>query len=628
MRILFLCNPWAISREPARLVGTHPDLRNGRHQWVRAVGGQPIIDSDISFDMRRDTLRDIARRFPGGPPDVAIVWAPGYQAVPIGIEDAPFPVVACYSDWPLVMPEQAGLLDAYDYIFTDRGGVRTLQQMGYEHVEFWPMYGHDPLLARMIPGVEKVWDIGLVGNLSPVVQRERAPWLARVARLADRYRVRIAGGVFNEEYVRLMNATKITFNRTFQIPLNRAFSGAMNMRCYEAAACGSLLFCEEENEEIRDFFEDRVHCVLYNDDNLEELLDYYVHHGDERARICAAAQERVADLSFPRSLLRLVDRLESLDLPEQCARRRRRLQSIPPTELWKRHARQMTGAMTSGAKAAGESLLDRVLASDPQDAAACSDLAVIRSLMVGETPTPNHARELTSQSLQLARDAIERCPQSAFFRLNLAEMYADTGWTEAALELTQEALALLDGPAEEPADLFCLPFPFVWNEYRVQYSVLYNATRSSPDQFALARRCLLMHRGGMLLGRLGEEQGLSQLAILGYQVAVAARGDLGSGHAALARLLARSGEREPALDHLDLALQNDPFLTAAWILGAQLLQERGDVEQAERFVAERLTMLEALVPPQERRGMGAALSDLEETRQALMGLLRAEPAAA
>jgi hypothetical protein len=98
----------------------------------------------------------------------------------------------------------------------------------------------------------------MVGNLSTIVQRERAPWFAHVAALADRYRVRIPGGVFNEEYVRLLNSTKITFNRTV--------NGSMNMRCFEAAACGSLLFCEEENEEVRDFLEPGRGCILYSEE--------------------------------------------------------------------------------------------------------------------------------------------------------------------------------------------------------------------------------------------------------------------------------------------------------------------------------------------------------------------------
>src|SRR5437764_6883422 len=174
MRILFLCNHWAATREPARLVGTHPELRDGRHRWFRAVAWEASSANDIQFDVQCHTALEIARHCPGGNPDVLIVWSPGYLGLPLGIQDAPFPVVACYSDWPLVMPGQAGMLDAYDYLFTDRGGVRALKHMGYENVEFWPMYSHDPVLSRVIPGVEKVWDIGMVGNLSAVVQRERA----------------------------------------------------------------------------------------------------------------------------------------------------------------------------------------------------------------------------------------------------------------------------------------------------------------------------------------------------------------------------------------------------------------------------------------------------------------------
>src|SRR5207245_4611385 len=108
-----------------------------------------------------------------------------------------------------------------------------------------------------------------------------------------RYRLRLAGGGFNEEYTRMMNATRITFNRSIR--------GEMNMRCYEAAACGSLLFYEEENAKIREFFEDRVHCVLYNDHNLEELIDYYLAHHEERERITAPARERVEHYSLLRS---------------------------------------------------------------------------------------------------------------------------------------------------------------------------------------------------------------------------------------------------------------------------------------------------------------------------------------
>jgi tetratricopeptide (TPR) repeat protein len=622
MRILFLTNHWAVTKEPARLVGTHPELlgtrsRVSRHQWLRAVAWTRMAATDISFDVQCDTACDLARRCPGGIPDVMIVWAPGYLGLPASIEDAPCPVVACLSDWPLVLTGQEGMLDSYDYLFTDRAGVRVLKQMGYQNAEYWPLYAHDPVQARVIANTEKVWDIGMVGNLSPVVQRERAPWLARVARLADRYRVRIAGGVFNEDYARMLNATKITFNYTFKVRPNRALLGAMNMRCYEAAACGSLLFCDEDNEEIREFFEDRVHCVLYNEQNLEELLDYYLSHGEERERITAAAVERIAEHSFVHNLNRLADRLQQLDLISRMSKRQTR--QIPTPERLKRRARQLAGTYTWRAPQAAAAGLRIALDMNPDDAAAHNDFAVINCWAMGKNPEVNAC--LLTDSLQHLRRAVELCPDSAFYQLNLAQMYAAAGFPEAALELAQQALALLGSDREDPADIFCLPFPFGWDEYRVQYSLLYAATRSAPETFPILRRCLLLYRGGMLLGRLAEAQGLLPMAAVGYRVAVTARPDLGSGHAALARVLvqgeAGAGPVNEAITHLATALQSDPFILEAWTLSVELLRRQGLEAEARAFLVERLTMLEALCPARERRAMSESLSELEEVREAL-----------
>jgi tetratricopeptide (TPR) repeat protein len=453
-----------------------------------------------------------------------------------------------------------------------------------------------------------------------------------VARLADRYRVRLAGGVFNEEYARMINATKITFNYTFKVHLNQTLLGAMNMRCYEAAACGSLLFCDEENEEIREFFDDRVHCVLYNEQNLEELLDYYLTHDEEREQIAAAAVKRVAEYSFPRNLNRLADRLEELDLKPRA--RVRRAPVLPLAEQLKRRARQMAGTYTWGAPPAAQSCLQEALALDPDDAAAHNDLAVTNCWGMGNNPDLNS--QLLTASLHHLRRAVELSPTSAFYQLNLAHLYAASGWTEAALDLTQQALTLLDSGRDDPGDLFCLPFPFAWDEYRVQYSALYVATRADPASFGLLRRCLLLYRGGMLLGKLAEAQGLLPMAVLGFRVAVAARRDMGAGRVALARVLAAMApasepvtrEIEEALAHLEAGLQTDPFITEGWILYADLLHRQGLEQKAREFVGERLTMLEALSPSSERRAAQNVLSELEEVREALTQRLESRAVAA
>ena len=54
------------------------------------------------------------------------------------------------------------------------------------------------------------------------------------------------------------------------------------MRAFEAAAAGALLFQEAGNRELPGFFADRCECVYYRDEDLEELLEHYLAHEDER----------------------------------------------------------------------------------------------------------------------------------------------------------------------------------------------------------------------------------------------------------------------------------------------------------------------------------------------------------
>ena len=69
----------------------------------------------------------------------------------------------------------------------------------------------------------------------------------------------------------------------------------------------------------------------------------------------------------------------------------------------------------------------------------------------------------------------------------------------------------------------------------------------------------------------------------------------------------------------------DPFLLEGWTLGARLLLEQGRKLAARAFIRERLVMLDALAPPEERLAMSAALSDLDEVRAALSQMLQREP---
>ena len=186
---------------------------------------------------------------------------------------------------------------------------------------------------------------------------------------------------------------------------------------------------------------------------------------------------------------------------------------------------------------------------------------------------------------------------------------------------------MLGSDSEDPADPLCLPFPFTWDEFRVQTTLLFCATRSSPDLHDPLRRCLMLYRGAMLCGRLAEEIGLTGVAVMGYRIAAAARADLGASRIRLARLLAAAGQTDEALAQLDAGLETDPFLTEGWTLAARILRGLGREQDLEWFVRDRLTMLKALVPSEERLAMSDALSDLEKVRRELAQMLEPLPVA-
>ena len=52
-------------------------------------------------------------------------------------------------------------------------------------------------------------DVLCIGNMNPAVQRQRLPWLMRLARLGKRWRVAIHAGIFGDSYRKLLARARI-----------------------------------------------------------------------------------------------------------------------------------------------------------------------------------------------------------------------------------------------------------------------------------------------------------------------------------------------------------------------------------------------------------------------------------
>jgi predicted O-methyltransferase YrrM len=239
-----------------------------------------------------ETWESVVGRLPDGWRPEFVVLYLQYTTILDCWWSAPVPIVGLAGDWNLLW-HQYRQYRGCDLILTDAAGVERFQREGFTQARRANLFG---VSRRFVEAdweaVERDIDILFVGNLHPAVQRERMPWLARISRLADHRRVFIAQGVFGEEYRRLMNRARIVFNR--------AIRGECNLRTFEAAAAGALLFQEAGNLEVPEYFADRQECVYYEDHNLEELLEYYLDHEEERRAIAEAARGKVREYTWDR----------------------------------------------------------------------------------------------------------------------------------------------------------------------------------------------------------------------------------------------------------------------------------------------------------------------------------------
>src|ERR1043165_5956608 len=238
-----------------------------------------------------DTWDTLRARLPDGWAPDAIVLFMQYRSIPSVIWSAPLPVIALAGDWNLQWHGYRRRVRHADLVLTDTPGVEVMRREGIEHAQAMNLFG----LGRS--RLEYPWrdderpiDVLFVGNFHPAVQRRRLPLLARLAGLRPAWNVVITSGVFGDDYRQLLARARIVFNRSIR--------GECNNRAAEAIAAGALLFQEADNREVPSLLSDREECILYDEDNLEVLLEHYLRCEDERRAIAGRARQRLHELTF------------------------------------------------------------------------------------------------------------------------------------------------------------------------------------------------------------------------------------------------------------------------------------------------------------------------------------------
>jgi hypothetical protein len=367
--------------------------------------------------------------------------------VPSWLWSAPIPVVGLAQDWNLQWHHFRRCLRWCDLVLTDSRAVELLQREGIGPALSMDLFGSQKRFVEFPwPTVsERDIDILYVGYLNQAIHRERLPWLGRLADLSDRYRVLIEQNVFDDDYCRLLGRAKIAFNRTL--------GSVSNRRVWEAVAAGALLFVEEENLELPAVLEPGRECVYFRDDNLEELLEYYLTHEEERQALVMAARQKLEQHSYWALWEQQLPRIEE-HLPEMRQRRQERQPAAPAeqlrTRLWQRLCAHEGGdpGLRADLAAAGDDNALGVLAALEGD---------------GQAPRPALA------AMQFRR-AVARDPWDLLAGLNLAEALARLDDHDGAVAAARSVVEGLTETANiNPASWDGCCYPPAYELFRVEW---------------------------------------------------------------------------------------------------------------------------------------------------------------
>ncbi|MDP6354016.1 MAG: glycosyltransferase, partial [Planctomycetota bacterium] len=448
-----------------------------------------------------------------------------------------------------------------------------------------------------IDGLERIYDVTIVGNLNHDIQRKRAHSLRKIAALNDRYTVRIFTGVWGEEYNRVLSQSKIVFNQSIR--------GEMNMRAYEATACGALLFMEEDNLEINDFFKDRVECVLYNEDNLEEFIEYYLTHDEERERIAEAGYQRVQQETQRHHFERLVALLQERNVApalrdgdeELAAERRdhkRTFLDLPEPQRLFRQARQAFEKQRPNGESlqAAEKLLIQVLEHDPAHTETYNALGVLNGYYSQLVQDESAKNELFAKAEQSFAGGLKHGPNDALLLYNLGVLHVMSGHADPAEAALNQAIQSIE--QNQPLQCRELILPRTFNAFFVEWERIAAELIHDPAAADNARRQLLLHQCCDWLGDIATFKELTSTAVELYRRAIDARPDLaGRPRHKLAGLLHRLGQTEEAIEQYRQAYAEEPFNTQLWKDLVAILRESGRNEEAESVCQELLTIVEA-----------------------------------
>ncbi len=261
------------------------------HSWERALGRLgSVAYCGLPYGFERSGYMpdvDLTQIPAAERPDVFLYideWKPMF---PTGLDRVPFPTVAYFPDAGFDIARVATMAPFFDYVFVwNRRALDALRPINRQ--TFFLPLAYDPERMPRVVTEEKLYDVASVGGVD---YRKRRLTMSRAA---QRYRT-------NDWQARGVPLARVGWEYSHSRIVFHCLPEGMppgmdddSIRIFEGLGCASLVVTETCDGPSSSIFTPGRHLATYgpHDDPLQ-VIEYYLEHEEERARIAEAGHREV-----------------------------------------------------------------------------------------------------------------------------------------------------------------------------------------------------------------------------------------------------------------------------------------------------------------------------------------------
>ena len=248
--------------------------------WNLEALNWEVTPQDISRE-NATPLKQVLDQLPHGwKPDFYFWMETGLSSLPTDLQEYDLPKVCYLIDTHINYEKHVDIAGHFEFTFlAQKVYVEKMKDAGIKNV-FWLPLACDPDIHGKVEQ-EKTWDVGFVGTI-PETRNRRKTLLEKIG---SRFNLSCERK-FMDEMAEHYSRSKIVFNN--------AINNDLNMRVFEALCSGSLLLTDgASGSGLEDMFENRKHLIIYEDENIENLIAHYLDDAKERELIAEQGRQEV-----------------------------------------------------------------------------------------------------------------------------------------------------------------------------------------------------------------------------------------------------------------------------------------------------------------------------------------------